>query len=48
MVGSTFEIEMSCGSPNFSGLDLVMSFAFNADRRVGVDTEVVSGTTVDG
>ena len=47
-MGSSFEFDVACKSPDFLGFDLMGSFAFNADRGGGVDTEAISGTTVDG
>ena len=44
-MGSSFEFDVACKSPDFLGFDLMGSFAFNADRGVGVDTEVDSRTT---
>lgn len=45
-VGSSFEFNLACGSPDFSGFDLKRSFALNVGRRGRVDTEADSGTTV--
>jgi len=46
-VGSSFEFDVACESPDFSSFDLMESFAFNTDRGGGVDTEAVFETTMD-
>ena len=44
-MGSSFEFDLACKSLDFSGLDLMRSFALNAHKRGGVDIKAISGTS---
>ena len=48
VVRSSFEFDLAYKSLNFWGLDLMRSFALNADKGGGVDIKAIFGTTVGG